>query len=370
MIDKSNYEIYFIDYFDGTLDAQQVAELFLFLEKHPDLKADFESFENIKLDAPSISFSEKSTLKKNIVTPENFNEYAVANLEGSLSGEDKKMYNDFVASNASFKKEHDLFSKTKLQPDLNIVFQNKHSLKRGQKVFRLTPLYYTAAACILILLGFYFFSSFDKQQIQVANSQPEIKTAVSPTNKIEKINQPIENVVTENVNNNVSLAANNSKIKSSGNALAVKNKKVKSQIALPAHVQITTAPSIAVNEIENVFSELYLTPVFDLDESIADINNTIYDQDRSIYKNRVTIKEAAKKFAIKELNSFASSDVNLTEEEKKQTKKIRVLDVLATVVNKLTFKKVHIQTAYTPQGQLMAYSVSAGALNYEKNLLK
>jgi hypothetical protein len=188
MIDKSNYEIYFIDYFDGTLDAQQVAELFLFLEKHPDLKADFESFENIKLDAPSISFSEKSTLKKNIVTPENFNEYAVANLEGSLSGEDKKMYNDFVASNASFKKEHDLFSKTKLQPDLNIVFQNKHSLKRGQKVFRLTPLYYTAAACILILLGFYFFSSFDKQQIQVANSQPEIKTAVSPTNKIEKIN--------------------------------------------------------------------------------------------------------------------------------------------------------------------------------------
>ena len=50
---------------------------------------------------------------------------------------------------------------------------------------------------------------------------------------------------------------------------------------------------------------------------------------------------------------------------KSGAKKVRVLDVLATVVNKITFKKVHIQTAYSPQGQLVAYSVSAGTLNYE-----
>ncbi len=368
MINKSNYQIYFLDYAEKNLNAEQVAELFLFLEKHPEFKNEFESFENIKLDVPAISFSAKESLKKSIVTAENFNEYAVANVEGTLSAHDKKMYNDFVVSNAAFQKEHGFFSKTKLQPDLNIVFPNKNSLKREQKVFRLTPLYYAAAACILILLGFYFFSSFDKQQIQVANSQPEIKTDVPSSNETGKINQPNEKVVKENINNNAPLATNKIKIKSTDKALAVKNKKVKSQIAIPAHLEITTTPSIAVNEIENPSADFNLTPVY-TSQNIAQLNNAI-KQNILPPSNRVAFTEAARQFAVEKINSFANSDVNLSSEEKRQVKKVRVLDVLATVVNKITFKKVHIQTAYTPQGQLMAYSVSAGALNYEKNLLK
>ncbi len=66
-INKNNYEAFFLDYYDGNLPAEQVAVLLLFVEQHPELKEEFESFENITLeDLPSIGFDNKSSLKKEI----------------------------------------------------------------------------------------------------------------------------------------------------------------------------------------------------------------------------------------------------------------------------------------------------------------
>ena len=48
-INLHNYEAVFLDYYEGNLSAEDVSELLLFLENHPELKEDFESFENIVL---------------------------------------------------------------------------------------------------------------------------------------------------------------------------------------------------------------------------------------------------------------------------------------------------------------------------------
>ena len=63
-ININNYEIYFIDYFDGNLPEEVVAELMLFLEANAELKEEFESFENINLTQDKIVFEDKSSIKK------------------------------------------------------------------------------------------------------------------------------------------------------------------------------------------------------------------------------------------------------------------------------------------------------------------
>ena len=47
MLSRSNYEIYFLDYYEGNLTESQRRELMSFLEQNPDLKEEFDSFVNV-----------------------------------------------------------------------------------------------------------------------------------------------------------------------------------------------------------------------------------------------------------------------------------------------------------------------------------
>ena len=83
-INKNNFEGWFLDYYEGTLTAEQVAELFLFLEKNPELKNEFESFALITLPDSQEVFAEKNALRKNIITIENYNRLHALNLKSSF----------------------------------------------------------------------------------------------------------------------------------------------------------------------------------------------------------------------------------------------------------------------------------------------
>jgi len=62
-INRNNYEAYFLDYRENNLSPEQVAELMIFLEQNPDLKASFEAYENIELATDkSIKFHQSHLL--------------------------------------------------------------------------------------------------------------------------------------------------------------------------------------------------------------------------------------------------------------------------------------------------------------------
>ena len=68
IIKRSNYETFFIDYYDGKLDEIRKEELFTFLEKYPDLKEEFELFCNVSLEANiDVYFTGKDKLKKEFI---------------------------------------------------------------------------------------------------------------------------------------------------------------------------------------------------------------------------------------------------------------------------------------------------------------
>ncbi len=129
-INKNNYEAYFLDYHEGNLSPQEVADLFLFLSEHPELKKELDDFENVTLeDFPSTVFENKESLKKNI-TQDNREDYFIRAIEGNLDANESILLQTFLTEHPEFLEEFKLFEKIKLQPDPAVVFENKQELKQ------------------------------------------------------------------------------------------------------------------------------------------------------------------------------------------------------------------------------------------------
>jgi len=129
-INKNNYEAFFLDYHEGNLSPQQVADLLLFVEQHSEYREEFESFENVTLDDLSdVSFERKSSLKKEI-TLDNREEYFILATENTLTPAENNLLKSFVKQYPQFLPELELFKKTIVSADASVVFENKESLKR------------------------------------------------------------------------------------------------------------------------------------------------------------------------------------------------------------------------------------------------
>lgn len=212
-INRQNFETYFIDYLDGRLDPGQVTELLSFLEENPDLERELKEFENIQIKPREILFPGKESLKKTIsdipvINESNFEEYCIAKIEGDLRAKDEVILERYLADFPGKRKDFELFSKTKLQPD-PIFFKDKALLKKpyaGLRVGRRTMWSYSSAAASIVILLILFIGTdwklFQKKnqlalsEIESSNQNTELvqKNIVPPEN--EKITEPgIEELV-------------------------------------------------------------------------------------------------------------------------------------------------------------------------------
>lgn len=60
----------------------------------------------------------------------NYEEWMIDYIEGNLSAAQEKELNEFLVFHPELKAELELFSATKLQPDMHVVFADKNSLKK------------------------------------------------------------------------------------------------------------------------------------------------------------------------------------------------------------------------------------------------
>ena len=155
-INRNNYESFLIDLVEGNLDAQTAREMMDFLDVNPDIREEFEAFDNIFLEPGSISFENKKQLKqKEIISFEDINEdnyesLFVAYHENDLSVKAQKRVETFVRLNPSLKKDFELFGKLSLTADSRLTFDKKEELYRQRKII---PLYWiTSAAAVLLVL--------------------------------------------------------------------------------------------------------------------------------------------------------------------------------------------------------------------------
>ncbi len=153
LITRNNYEAYMLDYVEENLAPELIAELMLFLENNPDLKEELDAFEVHKLTPTELTLLFKESLKKSeeLITPLNYEDYLIKEIEGKNSKEETISLQLFLEQNPDAQKEYELYQKTKLVAS-TIIFNDKKSLKKKEGM--LIPMYvwYSSAAAILLIL--------------------------------------------------------------------------------------------------------------------------------------------------------------------------------------------------------------------------
>lgn len=154
MIGVHNYEIWFLDYWDGNLSIADQELLFIFLEKYPALKVEFDWMGEPEI---SVTASDKNpvSLHKRIIpvgeiSDSTYETYFIAHHEGDLSENESEMLHVFLHRNPFLEKELALYGNIKLV-DSAETCPNKDGLKRT--VFSFWMVRYAVAASFLFLLG-------------------------------------------------------------------------------------------------------------------------------------------------------------------------------------------------------------------------
>lgn len=195
IITRNNYEAFLLDYFEGNLSPEKVDLLLFFLDQNPDLKEDFEDFEDFNLVPERQVFEDKLMLKRSaaLVNGENYENYIIAEIEGENKLEESQELSLFLKANPSKQKEFTTYQKTKLiAPE--IIFSDKQSLKKETKVIPLFWWYSSAAAVVLM---FFLLKNVNNEQINkglpIANTTETIKVDLSQGELETKSKELLEN---------------------------------------------------------------------------------------------------------------------------------------------------------------------------------
>ena len=161
-IDRSNYEIWFIDSLDGNLDSHQTDELTLFLNENPDLKEEFNELHLATVEPISKPFPLKEKLKKlpSDITQSQFEYLCVAYLENDLTIEQESELFDIITNESEKKKTFNLIQKTRVvPPSVNFKYKNRLIRRTAkEKIIWFSTIGLSAAAVVSFIITTYLAS--------------------------------------------------------------------------------------------------------------------------------------------------------------------------------------------------------------------
>lgn len=161
-LNRENYGIFIVDYFDGNLSESETEQLLVFLDANPDLKKEFRNFDKVTLEKPDISFPEKEKLKVPVISSthsinkDNYESFFVLFYDNELNDDETRELKQFINQNPHLSEELELFGEIRLEKDTKVVFPGKAVLKHKKPVTRQLALAAAIAAMFLIYFGFKF----------------------------------------------------------------------------------------------------------------------------------------------------------------------------------------------------------------------
>ena len=189
-----NYEECIVSYLDGKLGPVEAAELFLFLEIHPELGEDLDELREMTVEPDlNIVYDFKDVLKLSHdadaqqIDSENYLYYFTAYIEGDLSAKGIDAVNYFIGQNPAYKNELLLIGKCKIDPPQAIVYPNKSELKKKSGLLIPMPVRWAALAASLLIL----FSVYIRLE---PTSTESLKQTLTKTETPIKAESPTENV--------------------------------------------------------------------------------------------------------------------------------------------------------------------------------
>lgn len=205
---RNNYESFFLDYFEGNLEEDQIDQFLDFLEQNQDLKTELQLFENVSLPEEQISFAAKKNLYKSdadqYIVHKN---KLVAYLEGDLENEEKLSFETYFTNHPELQSEYRQLTQTRLIPDFEIKFPNKRKLYRKTGSVLWMNWLARVAAVALLIWGINAAIKFVNQPVdqhaimEVAELEPKPKVPAKKSEIKERttIQQLQEKLRTETV---------------------------------------------------------------------------------------------------------------------------------------------------------------------------
>ncbi len=364
-----NYETILIDYFDGNLNALEVAEVLLFLEQHHEIKKEFEAFGVLpKADNLIVETAFKSQLKKfnnnETLAKKSFNELIVSQMEGDCSASENELINEIIEGNQSLITLKNSFQFTKLTPDLNVIYPQKAALKRKEAVVFYFNKKFAAAAALLLLSALVFLVYRNANKKIAAVELAVLKNQVAPSHVI--LHQRELKAKTKNI----------AIVKARNVVLQQQQNKVK-QLIFPSNkntnLELLKADTPQRELID--LTSIGIRPMITIENNILTnglaqgLINTDVRYEANINDNEndfLTVGDWMKKKLI------ARGKNNLIENEKPISKDELALDPLtvasvgAGILEKTTGKKVFLSRSYNKSGSVKSYTFAAGNFKFER----
>lgn len=169
-INRNNYEEFFLLYADNELPADQRRAVEDFVEQNPDLKEELNLLNELRLEPDTTIFFDN---KESLLQPVSFKDDAAPITEDEekilsfidleLSAAETTELKQKLAENPALRTELELFTKTKLRPDMSVVFPDKSLLYRSSqektRVIRMTWVRVAVAASIILATGLLWFNN-------------------------------------------------------------------------------------------------------------------------------------------------------------------------------------------------------------------
>ncbi len=387
-IDDSNYEEFLIAETEGLLNPLQLASLEEFISINPQFEKDRRLYAMAHLHADNeVVFEAKESLKQKAIAvgpidAGTFETYMARELEGDLNDEEKLQFAEFMQYNPHLEKDHKLYKHTILSAETKIVFENKDQLKQSVTPVRRIGYYaLSAAASLALIMSVYFLLDRNdipkniaeqgnvrnriEQQIKepikpvtdkqvAANTKHDTKAPTDKENTISKINitpQPADADVKTNITKTDLAIADRQTIEPMQSRVV--RKVTTRQFVDPQFTFIRTS-QMYMNEQIEFYYNLKLAEQIEY----AQINT----KDKNPGK---TILNAATGKA-EEL--FATNLDKPTREEKKNISLWTFAQLGVQTFNTVTSSELELNLRKDEEGNVVAYGLQGGLIDFEKEV--
>ena len=192
--DRTNYEIWLIDYLDGNLDPRQVAQLMSFLENNPDLKEELNDIRQYCVSPDDNSFRLKDNLKRSIsdISESQFELMCVAALENDLSDQQASELSDILKQSSEKRKKHELIQKLRLIAPADKYRKKGRLIKQtgSMRIVRFSVAGLSAAATIAIMISLFNVSIQRNTSVAVPGSKDTNAFVTDPVKTITSFSAP------------------------------------------------------------------------------------------------------------------------------------------------------------------------------------
>ncbi|MDQ3683793.1 MAG: hypothetical protein M3352_12090 [Bacteroidota bacterium] len=179
IIDRTNYEEYFLLYIDGELPREQEASVEAFAKLHPDLQEELSILLNTKLNAEPILLESKQQLFAHNMNMNAIEESLLLYIDNELPANEKKEIDQQMKTDLALQFQYQVLLKTKLDAANKIIYPHKAELYHIiPKAIRPIFLLRIAAAIILILsIGLLWWTNTNSkvEPVIAVREKPAIK---------------------------------------------------------------------------------------------------------------------------------------------------------------------------------------------------